>query len=125
MDAYSGNQFQDAKTYLAFSLLYQPYDPVRKAEIAFLRKLLFVAVDYGEITPDDVRWAIESTDLSELSDQDKKESLIWMEWTGKRQIGRLSRDQARELRKLAYDCGRLVNCGHTLAILDIADAFKS
>ena len=125
MDAYSGNQFQDAKTYLAFSLLYQPYDPVRKAEVAFLRKLLFVAVDYGEITPDDVRWAIESTDLSELSDQDKKESLIWMEWTGKRQIGRLSRDQARELRKLAYDCGRLVNCGHTPAILDIADAFKS
>ena len=125
MDAYSGNQFQDAKTYLAFSLLYQPYDPVRKAEVAFLRKLLFVAVDYGEVTSEDVKWAIESTDLSELSDQDRKESLIWMEWIGKRQIGKLSRDQAHELRKLAYDCGRLLNCGHILAILDIADAFKS
>jgi len=117
---YSETQFWNTKYDLAFSLLYNPANSVTRAMQQFLRQLIGAAIENGRVEPRDVDHAIKLSGMEELSDQDKEDVLIWMRTVGERYVGKLSRDQNRELRRLFELCDDLVNCGRLSAIKDIA-----
>ena len=116
---YSKTQFWNAKYDLAKSLLYDPADASTRAMMRFLRELLIVAVENGEITPTDVDHAIKYSGVDELSDQDQL--TIWMQAAGERYVGKLSHAQNQQLQRLFNACDNLVNNGRMSATLEIAE----
>jgi len=117
---YSETQFWNTKYDLTFSLLYNPVNPSTRVMQQFLRQLIVSAVENGKVEQSDADQAIKLSGVEELSDQDKEDVMIWMRTVGERYIGKLSREQNMELRRLFELCDALVNCGRVSAIKDIS-----
>ena len=120
---YSKTKFDHAKIDLAYSILHQKNaDHMGQVEIAFLRSLLSAAAQHGQVTPDDVYRAVESSGAFDLDlSDDEKDKIIADLWNiGDQYIGALSPAQAQELRKLRHLCLR-ANNGDLDAMMTIAD----
>ena len=119
---YSETRFQKAKADLAYSLLHSPTDATKQIESSFLRSLLSAAATRGQVTPDDVYRAVESSGAFDLDlDEGEKDKIIADLWNiGDNYIGALSRQQTAELRKLRNLCHR-ANKGDMDAVMMIAD----
>jgi len=118
---YSNYRFQNAKTELAYSILHSPTDAAKQIEALFLRSLLCAAADRGQVTPDDVQRALESSGIFELSPEIADDMIAYLWSIGDSYIGALSRQQAQELRKLRNLCHRAVERGDADALSQIAD----
>jgi hypothetical protein len=103
---YSNFKFNNAKVDLAFAFTHKPSDSTGQVELAFLRHLLSTAAQHGQVTPDDVYRAVESSGAFDLDlSDDEKDKIIADLWNiGDQYIGALSPAQARELRKLRKLC---------------------
>jgi len=103
---YSNFKFNNAKVDLAFAFTHKPTDSTGQVELAFLRHLLSTAAQHGQVTPDDVYRAVESSGAFDLDlSDDEKDKIIADLWNiGDQYIGALSPAQARELRKLRKLC---------------------
>ena len=120
---YSKTKFDHAKIDLAYSILHQKNaDHMGQVEIAFLQALLTIAAQHGQVTPDDVYRAVESSGAFDLDlDEGEKDKIIADLWNiGDNYVGALSRQQAQELRKLRHLCLR-ANNGDLDAMMTIAD----
>jgi len=119
---YSAFKFNNAKAELAYALLNNPDDRILKIEATFLRHLLSAAADRGQVTPDDVYRAVESSGAFDLDlDEGEKDKIIADLWNiGDNYVGALSPAQAQELRKLRHLCLR-ANNGDLDAMMTIAD----
>jgi len=117
---YSETRFHSAKAALAYSILHNPDDRIKQVEVAFLRSLLGLAADRGQVTPDDVQRAVESSGACDL-DSEIADSIIADLWqVGDSYIGVLSARQTAELRRLRDLCLR-VNSDDLDAMMTIAD----
>jgi hypothetical protein len=119
---YSNFKFNNAKVDLAFAFTHKPTDSMGQVEIAFLRALMTVAAQRGQVTQDDVYRAVESSGAFDLDlDEGEKDKIIAnLLNIGDNYIGALSPAQARELRRLRQLC-LAANSGDLDAILQIAD----
>ena len=119
---YSNFKFQSAKAELAFAFTHKPTDSMGQVEIAFLRSILSAAAQRGQVTPDDVYRAVESSGAFDLDlDEGEKDKIIADLWNiGDNYIGALSARQAAELRRLRHLC-LAANSGDLDAMLQIAD----
>ena len=120
---YSNFKFSNAKIDLAYSYFQKPSDSTGQVEIAFLRHLLSAAAQRGQVTPDDVYRAVESSGAFDLDlSDDEKDKIIADLWNiGDNYVGALSRQQAAELRKMRNLCHRAVERGDADALSQIAD----
>jgi hypothetical protein len=120
---YSETRFQKAKADLAYSLLHSPTDATKQIESSFLRSLLSAAATRGQLTPDDVYRAVESSGAFDLDlDEIEKDKVIAYLWSiGDSYIGALSRQQAQELRKLHKLCLRVMEHNDRDAMIEIAE----
>jgi len=118
---YSAFKFNNAKVDLAFAFTHKPTDSMGQVELAFLRHLLSAAAQRGQVTPDDVQRALESSGAFDLDlDEGGKDKIVADLWNiGDNYIGALSRQQAQELRKLRHLCLR-ANNGDLDAMMTIA-----
>jgi len=121
---YSKTKFDHAKIDLAYSILHQKNaDHTGQVEIAFLQALLTIAAQRGQVTPDDVYRAVESSGAFDLDlDEGEKDKIIADLWNiGDNYVGALSARQAAELRKLRNLCHRAAALGDADALSQIAD----
>ena len=121
---YSKTKFDHAKIDLAYSILHQKNaDHTGQVEIAFLQALLTIAAQRGQVTPDDVYRAVESSGAFDLDlSDDEKDKIIADLWNiGDQYIGALSPAQAQELRKLRNLCLRAQQRGDADALAQIAE----
>ena len=120
---YSNFKFNNAKVDLAFAFTHKPSDSTGQVEIAFLKALLTVAAQRGQVTPDDVYRAVEASGAFDLDlSDDEKDKIIADLWNiGDNYVGALSPAQARELRNLRNLCHRAVERGDADALSQIAD----
>ena len=120
---YSETRFQKAKADLAYSLLHSPTDATKQIESSFLRSLLSAAATRGQLTPDDVYRAVESSGAFDLDlDEIEKDKVIAYLWSiGDSYIGALSPAQAAELRRLRKLCILAAATGDADALSQIAD----
>jgi len=119
---YSKTKFDHAKIDLAYSYFQKPSDSTGQVEIAFLKALLSTAAQHGQVTPDDVYRAVESSGAFDLDlDEGEKDKIIADLWNiGDNYVGALSARQAAELRRLRNLCHR-ANKGDMDAVMMIAD----
>ena len=119
---YSAFKFNNAKVDLAFAFTHKPTDSMGQVEITFLRSLLSAAAQRGQVTPDDVYRAVESSGAFDLDlSDDEKDKIIADLWNiGDNYVGVLSARQAAELRRLRQLC-LAANSGDLDAMLQIAD----
>ena len=119
---YSAFKFNNAKVDLAFAFTHKPTDSMGQVEITFLRSLLSAAAQRGQVTPDDVYRAVESSGAFDLDlSDDEKDKIIADLWNiGDNYVGALSARQAAELRRLRQLC-LAANSGDLDAMLQIAD----
>jgi len=119
---YSNFKFQSAKAELAFAFTHKPTDSMGQVEIAFLKALLSTAAQHGQVTPDDVYRAVESSGAFDLDlDEGEKDKIIADLWNiGDNYVGALSAPQAAELRRLRQLC-LAANSGDLDAMLQIAE----
>ena len=120
---YSNFKFNNAKVDLAFAFTHKPTDSTGQVELAFLRHLLSTAAQHGQVTPDDVYRAVESSGAFDLDlSDDEKDKIIADLWNiGDQYIGALSPAQAQELRKLRNLCLRAQQRGDADALAQIAE----
>ena len=120
---YSNFKFNNAKVDLAFAFTHKPSDSTGQVELAFLRHLLSAAAQRGQVTPDDVYRAVESSGAFDLDlDEGEKDKIIADLWNiGDNYIGALSARQAAELRKLRNLCLRAQQRGDADALSQIAE----
>ena len=119
---YSNFKFQSAKAELAFAFTHKPTDSMGQVELAFLRHLLSAAAQRGQVTPDDVQRALESSGAFDLDlDEGGKDKIVADLWNiGDNYIGALSARQAAELRRLRKLCLE-ANSGDADALAQIAE----
>jgi len=117
---YSEFRFHNAKIDLAYSYFQKPSDSTGQVEIAFLRHLLSAAAQRGQVTPDDVQRALESSGIFELSPEIADDMIAYLWSIGDSYIGALSRQQTAELRRLRKLCLE-ANSGDTDALAQIAE----
>ena len=121
---YSATKFSNAKIDLAYSILHQKNaDHMGQVEIAFLQALLTIAAQRGQVTPDDVYRAVESSVAFDLDlDEGEKDKIIADLWNiGDNYVGALSAQQAAELRRLRKLCILAAATGDQDALSQIAD----
>jgi len=119
---YSAFKFNNAKVDLAFAFTHKPTDSMGQVELAFLRHLLSAAAQRGQVTPDDVQRALESSGAFDLDlDEGGKDKIVADLWNiGDNYIGALSARQAAELRRLRKLCLE-ANSGDADALAQIAE----
>ena len=119
---YSKTKFDHAKIDLAYSYFQKSSDSTGQVEIAFLRHLLSTAAQHGQVTPDDVYRAVESSGAFDLDlSDDEKDKIIADLWNiGDNYVGALSARQAAELRRLRKLCLE-ANSGDADALAQIAE----
>ena len=122
-DMYSKTKFDHAKSDLVYSLLYSPKDTTSKVQVRFIHELLRTGAELGIIRQHDVERATELSGVFEaqLNEDERDEVLSWMRSYGDRFLGRLSAEQARDLRKIREFCLRIRDAGNTLLVKDLAD----
>jgi len=118
---YDRHTFRMIKHDLVYSHLHSPADPVRQAEIKFLRQLLSNCALNGALEEKDVELAIEASGILELDDHDKREALLWARYWAGWYLGRLSPEQKRILRQLQELCITFTDSGSFAALREIAD----
>jgi len=121
---YSKTKFDHAKIDLAYSILHQKNaDHMGQVEIAFLKALLSTAAQHGQVTPDDVYRAVESSGAFDLDlDEGEKDKIIADLWNiGDNYVGALSARQAAELRRLRKLCILAAATGDQDALSQIAE----
>jgi len=120
---YSNSKFNQAKSDLVYSLLYSPKDTTSKVQVRFIHELLRTGAELGIIRQHDVERATELSGVFEaqLNEDERDEVLSWMRSYGDRFLGRLSAEQARDLRKIREFCLRIRDAGNTLLVKDLAD----
>jgi len=120
---YSETRFQKAKADLAYSLLHSPTDATKQIESSFLRSLLSAAATRGQVTPDDVYRAVESSGAFDLDlDEGEKDKIIAdLLNIGDNYVGALSPTQAQGLRKLRNLCLRAAATGDQDALAQISE----
>jgi len=120
---YSAFKFNQAKAELAFAFTHKPTDSMGQVEIAFLKALLTVAAQRGQVTPDDVYRAVEASGAFDLDlSDDEKDKIVADLWNiGDNYVGALSARQAAELRRLRKLCLLAAATGDQDALAQIAE----
>ena len=118
---YSETRFNYAKSCLTAAYLHSPTDAIQQVELAFLRLLLATAVDRGQITPNDIYHAVESSGACDLAPEIADHVIRRLWDTGDHLIGALSPAQARELRKLHKLCLRVTEHNDLDAMMELAE----
>jgi hypothetical protein len=92
-------------------------------QVRFIHELLRTGAELGIIRQHDVERATELSGVFEaqLNEDERDEVLSWMRSYGDRFLGRLSAEQARDLRKIREFCLRIRDAGNTLLVKDLAD----
>jgi len=120
---YSNSRFNCAKSDLVDSYLYPAAtaDRTKQVELLFLRSLLSAAALKGQVTPNDVYHAVESSGACDLAPEiaDRVVRQLWI--IGDHYLGALSAQQAAELRRLRNLCLRVAALGDQDALSQIAE----
>ena len=118
---YSETRFNYAKSCMTAAFLHRPTDRTQQVEFAFLRSLLSAAAQRGQVTPNDVYHAVESSGACDLAPEIADQMIRKLWNTGDHLIGALSPAQARELRKLHKLCLRVMEHNDLDAMIEIAE----
>jgi hypothetical protein len=102
----SGSKFNFVKARIADALLNKPVNEVEQAEYALLRVLLNTAIDRGSITESDVQSAMESIVTLDLDQETADELIVRINRTSDKLIGKFTKKQVAQLRKLRDLCYR-------------------
>ena len=118
---YSETRFNCAKSCMTAAFLHRPTDRTQQVEFAFLRSLLSAAAQRGQVTPNDVYRAVESSGACDLAPE-IADGIIAHLWSiGDSYIGALSPAQAAELRQLRKLCLLAAATGDQDALSQIAE----
>jgi len=120
---YDRDTYRFAKHDLVYAMLRQTRIMYEEVRLDFLKRLLRTAVINGEIEPLDVEYAIKYSGVHNypLTKDERKECLSWMDYHGKRYLGKLSKEQQQELQLLYELCERVIDEGDLPALQKIAD----
>ena len=101
----SGSKFNFVKSRMADAFLNKPVNEVDRVEYALLRVLLNTAIDRGSITEADVQSAIANGVL-DLDQEATDELIIRLNRTSDKLVGKFTKKQVAQLRKLRDLCYR-------------------
>ena len=118
---YSETRFNYAKSCMTAAFLHRPTDRTQQVEFAFLRSLLSAAAQRGQVTPNDVYHAVESSGACDLAPEIADSIIAHLWQIGDSYIGALSPAQAAELRRLRNLCLRVAATGDQDALSQIAE----
>jgi len=104
----SGSRFNFVKSRMANAFLNKPVNEVEQAEYALLRVLLNTAIDRGSITESDVQSAMESIVTLSLDQETASELIVRLNRTSDKLVGKFTKKQVAQLRKLRDLCYRAV-----------------
>ena len=103
----SGSKFIFVKSRLASACLNKPVIEVERVEYTLLRVLLNTAIDRGSITEADVQSAIANGVL-DLDQEATDELIIRLNRTSDKLVGKFTKKQVAQLRKLRDLCYRAI-----------------
>jgi hypothetical protein len=103
----SGSKFNFVKSRLASAFLNKPVNEVERVEYTLLRVLLNTAIDRGSITEADVQSAIANGVL-DLDQEATDELIIRLNRTSDKLVGKFTKKQVAQLRKLRDLCYRAI-----------------
>jgi len=104
----SGSKFNFVKSRMADALLNKPVDEAERVEYALLRVLLNTAIDQGCITEADVQSAIKSSGVLDLDQETANELIARLDRTSAKLVGKFTKKQVAQLRKLRNLCYRAI-----------------
>ena len=102
----SGSKFNFVKSRLASAFLNKPVNEVDRVEYALLRVLLNTAIDRGSITEADVQSLMESSVALDLDQETADELVVRLNRTSDKLVGKFTKKQVAQLRKLRDLCYR-------------------
>jgi len=102
----SGSKFNFVKSRMADALLNKPANEVEQVEYALLRVLLNTAIDRGSITESDVQSAMKSIVALDLDQKTADELIVRLNRTSDKLVGKFTKKQVAQLRKLRDLCYR-------------------
>ena len=102
----SGSKFNFVKSRMADAFLNKPVNEVDRVEYALLRVLLNTAIDRGSITEADVQSLMESSVALDLDQETADELVVRLNRTSDKLIGKFTKKQVAQLRKLRDLCYR-------------------
>jgi hypothetical protein len=103
----SVSKFNFVKSRLASAFLNKPVNEVERVEYTLLRVLLNTAIDRGSITEADVQSAIANGVL-DLDQEATDELIIRLNRTSDKLVGKFTKKQVAQLRKLRDLCYRAI-----------------
>jgi len=120
---YDNQTFRSAKHDLVYASLQQTFSFVKQAKFGFLIRLLKAAAINGEVEELDVEYAIKYSNVFNyyMTQDERDECLSWMDYHGKRYLGKLSREQQQVLQLLQELCERVTDEGDLSALQRIAE----
>jgi hypothetical protein len=94
-----------------------------ETKLNFLKHLLRTAAINGEVEPVDVEYATKYSHVFNyyMTQSERDECLSWMDYQGKRYLGKLSKEQQKELQLLHELCEKVIEEGNLSALQQIAD----
>jgi hypothetical protein len=120
---YDKDTYRFAQHDLVYAMLQKTHCFVKEAKLDFLRRLLYAAAINGEVDEQEVEYAIKYSHVFNycMTQDERDECLSWMNYQGKRYLGKLSRDQREGLQRLYELCEQVIREGNLSALQQVAD----